>query len=139
MSYGIGMALEYCAISPQRHWEWGVDDCVAFATHAFYLLTGIDLFDEYRGKYHNEHDASTIIARAGGFEALFDQEVSKHPEIIKSAAITSGEPSLCIVKVGGQYYGAFYTGMSILLYQGERYIFCNERHIVASYSIKGRS
>lgn len=42
-------------------WEWGRHDCLAFAAQAVEAVIGADLFEPYRGRYHDEAGAKALV------------------------------------------------------------------------------
>lgn len=45
--------------------EWGKNDCMAFACAAVHRLTGVDYFPEF-SDYHDEESAAALLERSGG-------------------------------------------------------------------------
>jgi len=47
---------------------WGSNDCALFAADAIRAFTGVDLAEDFRGKYDNEIDALTLVWKLTGKE-----------------------------------------------------------------------
>lgn len=54
--------------------EYGVNDCCLFAASAVAAMTGVDVAEQYRGKYTTELGAAKALKKLGGgtVEATFD-------------------------------------------------------------------
>lgn len=61
-------------------WAWGEHDCVMFAADCILAMTGVDLADEFRGRYENEHEAWALLAHLG-HEDLGSLVSTRLPEI----------------------------------------------------------
>jgi hypothetical protein len=48
---------------------WGSADCFTFAADAVNALHGVDLMEDFRGKYSTEAEAEALLAAHGGLEA----------------------------------------------------------------------
>jgi hypothetical protein len=55
--------------------QWGVHDCTLFAADSAMAMTGVDLAAAYRGTYEDIASAEQIIAAAGGFRELVEQNM----------------------------------------------------------------
>lgn len=53
-----------------RPFSWGAHDCALFAADVVMMLTGIDYGAAFRGRYASARGAATVIAQAGGLEAI---------------------------------------------------------------------
>ncbi|MFZ0662535.1 MAG: hypothetical protein WAM66_07585 [Acidobacteriaceae bacterium] len=45
---------------------WGANDCCLFAADAIESFTGVDLAEDFRGKYHDEASAMALIRQLAG-------------------------------------------------------------------------
>src|ERR1700733_5781171 len=52
--------------------EWGKNDCCLFAANAIQSFTGIDLADEFRGKYTDQLSAFGLISSVSGGTTVAD-------------------------------------------------------------------
>lgn len=51
---------------------WGVHDCCLFPADAILALTGVDIADDFRGKYHDEASAFALIQSVTGGSTVAD-------------------------------------------------------------------
>lgn len=52
--------------------EWGVCDCCLIAADAILAITGTDVADDFRGKYHDEASAFALIRQVAGGTTVAD-------------------------------------------------------------------
>jgi hypothetical protein len=60
---------------------WGSNDCCLFAANAIEAMTGVDIADDFRGKYADESSAFALIASVTGGTTVADAAawcVKKH-------------------------------------------------------------
>lgn len=50
----------------QNPFVWGINDCCLFPADAIHAFTGVDLADDFRGKYHDEASAFALIKTVTG-------------------------------------------------------------------------
>lgn len=85
------------ALKRHKHWEtrafhhfllaraktpfaWGVNDCALFAADGIRAITGVDIADDFRGKYASEEDALALMKTVLGAEG------SAAPTVAEAAA-----------------------------------------------------
>lgn len=55
------------AAANRAPWAWGNHDCLAFAAKVVEAVTGEDLFEPYRGRYHDEAGAAALVPDVAQF------------------------------------------------------------------------
>ena len=108
--------LEYIANMQGKTFVWGENDCLTFATGAFLAYSGVDLFKPYRNKYNSQNSAENVL-NGRTIEQMVETEVAKHENVVELPELTAGDPALVVVEIMGKQFGAFYTGMTIQIFQ----------------------
>lgn len=60
----------FVAMTADRPWRWGVQDCTIWVADWCVARWGIDPAAAWRGRYDSEAEAEAAIAEAGGLAAL---------------------------------------------------------------------
>lgn len=64
--------------------QWGSNDCLAFASAAVQALTGVDFFSEYAG-YSDESEAAELLKQNGGVKGIIRKHLGGGTNAILSA------------------------------------------------------
>lgn len=56
-----------------RPFAWGQNDCCLFAADCVLAICGVDIADEYRGKYSTALGAFRAVKKYGGLEAAIER------------------------------------------------------------------
>ena len=73
------------AIAAPFSFTWGKADCALRACHVAEAITGVDLAEQYAGRYSTPQGAARVIRRAG-FDTLGDMAAGTLPEIAPGQA-----------------------------------------------------
>jgi hypothetical protein len=57
---------EFLLARSKQPFAWGVNDCALFAADAVLAMTGVDIADDFRGKYHDEAGAWALVRAVTG-------------------------------------------------------------------------
>lgn len=57
--------------------DWAYFDCGRFTGDALFEITGYDLAQTFRDRYHSEAEVQQLVAQEGGFLTLLDREFTK--------------------------------------------------------------
>lgn len=58
--------------SADKPFEWGSWDCALFAASGIEAITGVDIADDFRGKYNDEAGAAALIKEVTGGASVAD-------------------------------------------------------------------
>jgi hypothetical protein len=97
--------------------EWGVNDCCLFAANAIQTNTGVDIADDFRGKYTDEASAFALIKSVTGGTTVADAAAhcaakhglveNTHPLMAKRGdlvVIGNGDTLICgVVHLNGRH------------------------------------
>jgi uncharacterized protein DUF6950 len=72
---------------------WGVNDCCLFAANTVLALTGEDLAEEFRGKYHTKLGAAKVL-KQHGFHSIEQLLIAKLGQPIAPLTATYGDVAL---------------------------------------------
>ena len=81
---------------------WGINDCSLFAANAIQAITGVDIADDFRGKYSDEGSAFALIKEVTGGTTVADAAAycaSKHG-LVEWVDTADGKPLPLMAKRG---------------------------------------
>lgn len=84
--------------------QWGVNDCALFAADAILAYTGVDIADEFRGKYNTEFGALKTIRQITLGSSVADAAVycaEKHGLAEHAYPLMAKRGDLVLVENGG--------------------------------------
>lgn len=106
-----------CMAVTERPHAWGTHDCALYAADCVLAMTGVDLAEDYRGRYTTPVGAARMLKRAG-VDNLGDFAAQMLPEIDIRAAgrgdllICDGpEGEFFAIKIGHMCVGPSATGV----------------------------
>lgn len=65
----------YFVAVARKPFAWGVHDCCLFAANGIQAMTGVDVAEDFRGKYHDEATAFATIKEVTGGTTVEDAAV----------------------------------------------------------------
>jgi hypothetical protein len=100
-----------------KPFEWGINDCCLFPANAIQAISGVDLADDFRGKYSDETSAFALIKSLTGGSTVADaaaycahkHELAgyQHPLMAKRGdlvVIKNGDALICgLVHLNGRH------------------------------------
>lgn len=89
---------EYITTTDRAVFEWGKLDCAIFAANAVEAMTGVDLYEDFRGTYSTERGAFQAI-RDAGFDNYIDLLEDRLGASVASSELTLGD--LAVVEAPG--------------------------------------
>jgi hypothetical protein len=63
---------QYLLDTAKTPFQWGSNDCALFAANGIKAITGVDIADDFRGKYSNEAEAFALIKTMTGGTTVAD-------------------------------------------------------------------
>lgn len=81
-----------------KPFKWGAQDCCMFAADSIYVMTGIDILEEYRNKYSSAKGAQKILDEHGGTLSKFLTVVCRKHGLKKAEPNIAQNGSLCLIK-----------------------------------------
>ena len=103
----------YLSFVSEDAFAWGSNDCALFACNVARELTGVDLAEKFRGKYHTKAGAYAALKKfsGGGLESIATKMAAEHgmkevpPLMAQRGDIvlleTTQGPTLAIVSMDG--------------------------------------
>jgi len=94
---------EFLLTHAQTPFVWGSNDCCLFAANAILAITGVDIADDFRGKYTDEASAFALIKTITGGTTVADAAVhcaTKHGLIERPLPLFAQRGDLVVVANG---------------------------------------
>ncbi len=99
-----------------KPFAWGTHDCCIFAANWILALTGVDIAEDFRGKYTDEASCTALMAKLGyaDVDAMITAQLTVkwqfavvHPNFAHRGDLIQVEqptgPALCIVGLNGKH------------------------------------
>jgi hypothetical protein len=84
--------------------EWAKNDCCIFAANAIEAITGVDIADDFRGKYTDQLSALRLIATVTGGSTVADAAAhcaTKHGLVEHAYPLMAKRGDLVVIDNGG--------------------------------------
>ena len=111
----------FLATRADEPFTWGTNDCALFAADGVEAITGVDIADEFRGKYHDEAGAFALIKQITGGSTVADAAAycaAKHGLVEWQHPLMARRGDLVVVRNGD---GSLIAGL----------VHLNGRHVVS--------
>ncbi|WP_263378698.1 DUF6950 family protein [Granulicella paludicola] len=96
---------QYLRDHAKDEFRWGVQDCCLFAANSIEAMTGVDIADDFRGKYNTQAQAFALIKSLTGGATVADAAAhcaTKHGLTEWSSPLLAQRGDLVVIQDGDQ-------------------------------------